>query len=131
MLGESRPPTTNVAHGLPSNVKREGSVLSPAAKRDLQGYQRRIYEAVSRAPNRYPPAALRLGLEGKGKILVRIDRQGRIVSKKILQSTGHQMLDDKAMQTIEEVAPFGPLPDTFELPEVEFVIPVTFRLTDG
>jgi protein TonB len=97
---------------------------------DLRGYHRGIYAAVN-AGRRYPSEARRLGLEGRAVLAVRIDRRGHIVDKpRIAESSKHAILDEEAMRMVVAAAPFPPLPDSYDKPDAEFMIPIRFKLSD-
>ncbi|MBX9926858.1 MAG: energy transducer TonB, partial [Hyphomicrobiaceae bacterium] len=54
-----------------------------------------------------------------------VDRSGRLLTRKVLESSGHQALDQKAIDWIDK-AEFPPLPDALNAREV-FTIPLIFQ----
>jgi TonB family protein len=65
---------------------------------------RRWREAAMYGPRPdYPRAARAKGLTGSGVVVVKIDRQsGSVASASMLKSTGHEILDDAALQAFRQ-----------------------------
>ena len=72
----------------------------------------------------YPPAARSLGLAGTAEYAMLLDRQGRLLRLRLLQSSGADILDKAGMGAIERSAPFRPLPPDIIGDEVELVVAV-------
>lgn len=53
-------------------------------------------------PVSYPRLARKKGLEGKTLIEVWLDREGKQVKQKIISSSGHSILDQRALKTIKQ-----------------------------
>jgi len=79
-----------------------------------------IRAAVERALI-YPPLARRRHMEGKVIVRFSIDEKGVPLSIRVVESSGHPMLDDEAVRTVARAAP---LPVTGGSVE----IPINFRL---
>jgi protein TonB len=73
---------------------------------------------------RYPAEARREGWEGLVLVTIRIDRRGSVVSAVIAQSSGHEILDGRALSTVRRwrFHPVGPSP------ALDFDYPIQFRL---
>ncbi len=51
----------------------------------------------------YPAAALQRGLAGNGTVLMSVDRKsGRVTAVQVLQTTGHKILDEAAIQSFRQ-----------------------------
>ena len=83
-------------------------------------------EYVSRV--QYPYDALRHKIEGHGAIAVRIDRNGRVLTWQMTQSTGHAVLDREIKRVASQVKQLDPLPDTYPLAQCTLIIPFSFVL---
>lgn len=59
----------------------------------------------------YPPAAKERGVEGELTLRFSIAKNGTLVDVKLISSSGHDILDREALQTIHEASPFQPMPD--------------------
>lgn len=53
-------------------------------------------------PVTYPRIARKKGLEGKVLIEVWLDEQGNQIKQLLLESSGHRVLDERALSTIKE-----------------------------
>ena len=60
----------------------------------------------------YPSAAVRRGLQGKVQVEFTIARDGSLDRVKVLQTSGHSILDGAVVEAIELSSPFSPLPGT-------------------
>ena len=71
----------------------------------------------------YPTLARRMGWQGLVQLSFIIASDGSVKDIRIIQSSGFEVLDRKAVETVKETAPF-PKPPA----EARLVIPITFRL---
>ena len=76
----------------------------------------------------YPLLAQRRGLEGSGSIRVRIGRDGRLIERSLVRSTGQPMLDDAALEMVRRSTPFPAVPSEYSGASFEFVAPVEYHL---
>ncbi|HXC50780.1 MAG TPA: energy transducer TonB [Candidatus Limnocylindrales bacterium] len=76
----------------------------------------------------YPLLAQRRGIEGSGLIRVRIGRDGRLIDRSLVRSTGQPMLDDAALEMVRRSSPFPAVPGEYSGASFEFVAPVEYRL---
>ena len=76
----------------------------------------------------YPRSAIRRGWEGRVELAVQIDTQGQIGMIRILQSSGHSLLDQAAIQSIEGLARLPEADILLDQQAVEITIPVIYRL---
>jgi protein TonB len=102
------------------------------SKADFVGYATGMRRRLL-AHRRYPPAALRNGLEGVVKVKIGVDRRGRLVGEPtVAHSCGHPVLDDEALRMVRAASPFAPLPERADKEVVVFVIPLAFEIqVDG
>lgn len=71
----------------------------------------------------YPDAARRMGWQGKVVLSFIITSNGYVRDFNVIQSSGFKMLDNNAIETVKNTAPFPRPPD-----EAYIVIPITYRL---
>lgn len=95
---------------------------------DLRAYARGLSSAVNRQ-RRYPELAVRLGMQGRAHIHLRIRRDGSLMEPpRLVTSSGHEVLDAEALRMAEAAAPFGPMPESASRTDAGFVIAVEFFL---
>lgn len=93
---------------------RRYTISSAATKRSrdaeyLDAWRKRI-EAVGN--RHYPSEASRRGLYGNLRLVVALRPDGSVRSTRILQSSGHALLDEAAIRIVHLAAPFAPFPDS-------------------
>ena len=71
--------------------------------------------ALIEAAKRYPLMAQRRGLEGTASVSFQIQADGSIQTLKIIRSSGSDILDEAALQTIKQAAPFPAYPDPIQI----------------
>lgn len=77
---------------------------------------------------RYPGRAKRSGQEGIVEIEFVIDKDGRLLTHRIVSSSGYRMLDDEAYAMVQRAAPMPPIPGDLEMDELSVTAPISFSL---
>jgi periplasmic protein TonB len=72
----------------------------------------------------FPPGAGAQG--GTAKVKFVIDRQGKLISKGLLESTGSELLDAAALRMVERAEPFPEPPAEVKDDGLSFTVPVIF-----
>lgn len=94
----------------------------------LDNWRRRI-EAVGNI--NYPDEARRMQMYGNVRMLVALQPTGRINEVRILQSSGHTVLDQAALNIVNLAAPFEPFPNELRTEADILEIIRTFRFHEG
>jgi periplasmic protein TonB len=82
---------------------------------EFAAYMRAWVARVERIGNlNYPEEARRRNLSGNLVLTVALRRDGSVQSIDIVQPSGHPLLDDAAIRTVQIASPFAPLPETRE-----------------
>lgn len=71
----------------------------------------------------FPPYARKMGWSGKAAVSFVICRNGHVENVRIVETTGHAVLDRQVVEAVRQVAPF-PYPPI----EAEITLPIVFRL---
>ena len=71
-----------------------------------------------------PPAAA--GQRGTAKVKFVIDRQGKLISKTLTESSGSELLDAAALTMVERAEPFPEPPVEVGDERITFMVPVVF-----
>lgn len=77
---------------------------------------------------RYPVQARRLRQEGTAKVTFTITRSGRVVSKRIVQSSGYELLDQEVQAMLERASPLPRIPSSLGRSRLTITLPVAFAL---
>ncbi|SEQ07558.1 protein TonB [Solimonas aquatica] len=91
-------------------------------------YLIRIARLVSRS-QRYPWSARQYGQQGDVLVRVHLHRDGRVLSVRLLQSSGVAALDAEACAVMQRIARFPPFPADYlpQIAEFDLDQPVNFR----
>jgi protein TonB len=81
------------------------------------------------ANRQYPRRALRRRLEGVVIVGFRIQADGRIDSVRVINSSGHDVLDAAAVEAVRKSRKFDAFPDEIDKPDWEFDVRVSFRVS--
>jgi protein TonB len=76
---------------------------------------------------RYPPAAQARREQGVAKVFFSLDRQGRLIASRLVESSGAAALDAEALAILKRAQPF-PLPPAELGPRVDLTVPIRFHL---
>lgn len=63
---------------------------------------------------RYPSEAARLGIEGVTPVRITFNRNGEIIQKEILQSSGSRILDEEVLRTLGQIGSVGRFPRGYD-----------------
>jgi protein TonB len=110
------------------NAPGRGSVASRggAGAGEKAAYAARLNSHVQRF-QRYPAEAERNGIVGSARILITIDRRGRLISSRLAGSSGSTILDDAAKATASRASPYPPPPDGIGGRTLTFAATIRFR----
>ena len=101
-------------------VREEGAVV---LARYIQILTKRIHDNLN-----YPWAASQGQIEGVLKLSLNISPAGELLGAKVVQSSGFAVLDENALKTVKEVAPFPSFPSEIEQKELWVEIPIIYNL---
>jgi protein TonB len=110
------------------NAAGRGSVASRggASAGEKAAYAARLNSHVQRF-ERYPAEAERNGVTGSARLVITIDRGGRLISSRLAASSGSAVLDDAARATASRASPYPPPPDGIGGRTLTFAATIRFR----
>ncbi|NRA64472.1 MAG: energy transducer TonB [Pseudobacteriovorax sp.] len=76
----------------------------------------------------YPSEAVRRGLQGQVRIEFTIGKDGRLRKVKVLETSGHKILDDAVVDAIKLSSPYSPLPESHEKENLTVVANFVYSL---
>jgi protein TonB len=110
-----------MASVLPSLGQTEGPDVQTNAR---EAWKKKIVIQLTNNKVVFPPAAR--GQSGAAKVAFVIDRQGKLIFRKVLESTGSELLDAAALRTVERSEPFPEPPADVTDDELAFTVPIIF-----
>lgn len=102
-------------------------VASPGSRASLEQVwggriQQRLQGVLS-----YPPQARVRGITGQAMVELRVEPRGRVLSRRLVKSSGSDILDDAAIRTIDRAGSVPPAPEGLSVIGT-FQLPMTFRV---
>jgi protein TonB len=127
--GDGAPPVNREAIAALAGPADMGDERDPDGQRDRikTGFMRQIWEKIALA-KQYPRMAKDRGYEGQPVVNFTLGREGDLLAVSIEQPSRHSLLDQAAMQTVRDAAPFPRIPEQLNLDMMKFKLPITFRL---
>ena len=104
---------------IPSYAQTDGRNTPTSAVEDWK--KKVVIQLVSK--REFPPGATEAGT---AKITFAFDRQGKLISRELVESTGSELLDAAALRMIERAAPFPEPPAEVKDDILSFTVPVIF-----
>jgi periplasmic protein TonB len=77
---------------------------------------------------RYPSGAQARGEEGVAMLAFSVDRDGRVLDRKIVRSSGHTDLDNEVLAMIERAQPLPAFPRSMGEAQLSLTVPIRFSL---
>jgi len=114
-------PLADAKTDAPVNIGDEGESES---RMDYLGMVRLRIETRKK----YPALALSRNLEGRAVVDFVIEPDGRVTRTSVVQTSGHPLLDDAALDAVHRAAPFPPPPQKIFNAGVQVSIPIIFEL---
>ncbi len=112
------------------------STQIPSADRDppdanlngLRGlYTGQVRQRIANAKH-YPRVARRRGMEGQPIIAFTLNKGGRLMKVGLTQTSGHQLLDQAALEAVHQAAPYPEIPAELKTDTFQFKLPISFVL---
>jgi protein TonB len=117
-----------VALGAPSLAPRPGDNAPEAGS--LAQYRLALIGAAKRLKH-YPPQAVDRGLEGRVDVRLVVGADGGPAAVSVKRSSGHEVLDRQAVDTIRRATAATPVPPALRDREVVVEIPLLYELKAG
>lgn len=76
----------------------------------------------------YPKRARLKGLEGQVIVSFTFNREGQIISKRLVNSSGHDILDQAAFDAMDAANPLPPIPQSMKQNQITLTVPFGFNL---
>lgn len=127
--GPNMQPRISGGHELLSNIvpaqaRPDIDVADDVLKSFAMSVRRRI-----ESKKEYPIAAQTAELEGRTEVRMTILKDGRLEKVEIAESSGYEILDRAALQSVRNAAPFPPIPKATKRDKIEMGITLVFKAT--
>ncbi|MBN7760144.1 TonB family protein [Nitratireductor aquibiodomus] len=105
---------------------RKTARATQSGNAQVSNYPGKVRTKLRRA-QRYPSAAKRQRLKGEAHVRFTIARNGSVSAIRIVRSSGSDILDQAAVDTVRRAAPFPRIPDGAGRSSWGFTVPLAFR----
>ena len=105
---------------------REDSVTLQSRGSPYDDYLLSIRKKIERIWN-YPQEALKENREGTAVIRFTIDGDGTLTGYHVVTTSGNPVLDEGALAVVRSAAPYGPLPEKFNLSRLNITATFAYR----
>jgi protein TonB len=126
---EERPATATPSSAIPPSAEAPptpgAEVLTPRAA--VVRWQSMLAAHLERF-KRYPAEARNRGERGIAKVVFTIDHEGRLLSSRIVQSSGSPTLDEETLAALARAQPMPRPPTEISSRELSFLIPIRFDI---
>ena len=116
-IEEQKPPTPTLA------ARTKGGAVNPVTA----SWQTDLVKHLQRY-KRYPGQAQARGEEGIVMLAFSVDRNGHVLARRVIQSSGHSALDDEVIAMIERAQPLPSFPPSMTEAKLDLVVPIRFSL---
>ena len=99
-----------------------------ASQAEISSWYSHIATQIDRTKQAYPRAAQARDEKGVVQLAFSIDRAGRVVSSRIVRSSGHPTLDEEALAAIRRAQPFPLPPADLDGDTFDFKLPYGFNI---
>lgn len=110
----------------PAGVQTMPVRSTPAPQRDYGWLAETLRDRIEEL-KRYPPMARMNNWQGKVVLKFVVKEDGTVENLEVVQSSGHTVLDEAAMETIRRASPL-PLKHELGKPRVTFQFPISYTL---
>jgi protein TonB len=123
-------PQTSAAPRSEQNTAVTPQAPSPGrdASRVTIATWRAIVSAKIKSAQRYPSRAHARGEQGTATVTFLLNRNGNVLSRSIVRSSGYAELDQEALAMIARAAPFPPFPPSITGETIKLPVPIQFKL---
>ncbi|MDR2459535.1 MAG: energy transducer TonB [Deltaproteobacteria bacterium] len=94
---------------------------------ELDAYKAMVRRRIE-GNKKYPPAAQSRRQTGVVRVSFIINQDGQIHSANVVESSGHNILDDEVLALLRRVSPLPPLPASSGLSSLKITVPLRFSL---
>ena len=126
-----KPDTAPPAQTIPAPIPVKQETPPVPSQVDIEDarskYGNSLWGAISKH-KKYPKIAAMRNWQGEAIVELELDGNGKLKSKKIIQSSGHEVLDKQALEMVEKALPFPAPPEALRGSNFTITVPVPFKL---
>lgn len=111
----------------PFEIKKPEVKFTEEKNKILQNYLLSVRKKIE-SKKRYPISARNANIEGRTELKLTILKDGQLDKVEIIRSSGSEILDNSAIESIQKASPFSPIPAILEQEKIEISISLVYNL---
>ncbi|MGB9595781.1 MAG: energy transducer TonB [Candidatus Poribacteria bacterium] len=111
----------------PLEIKKPEIKFAEEKNKILQNYLASVRKKIE-SKKRYPISARNANIEGRAEVKLTILKDGQLDKVEIIRSSGSEILDNSALESIQKASPFPPIPDSLGQEKIEVSISLVYNL---
>jgi protein TonB len=96
----------------------------------LAHIKKKISQTWNNPDWQYPPNSNEKNEEGTVVVKMSIDADGRLAGASIMSSSGYADLDNDALNVVQAIGSFEPLPEYYDLSRLNIITYFIYKITD-
>ena len=121
------PPPVEAKPGVKLAAQHAG--LSTKPSQAVLNWHKSLVQQINRH-KKYPHKARRKGAQGTVEVVFTLDRSGKVLTTRLRDSSGFNLLDEEAIAVLERASPFPAPPAEMAGLSMKLVLPITFNIKD-
>ena len=124
---EAKPPDKPKEEPTPPVPETTSPPRPKPSAAQIASWHRRIAQQVERHKG-YPTSARALHEIGTAQLAFTLDRNGKVVTSRIVRTSGSAALDQETIDTVRRAQPFPPPPANMPGETFDFTVPIRFNI---
>jgi protein TonB len=130
-LAEQLPVSTEVVSPVVKTLTKEAEKPAPTdSVASVSSMYLKLVNQRIEKNKRYPRFARNRGIEGDVLLQFVVARDGKLMNVRVMDSSGHAILDQEALKTVRRAAPFPKLPEGTLAGRVVLKVPISFGIVN-
>lgn len=124
-IATAPPPIESAIEGPKSAAPLQGASRKPSSAEVT--WQKTLHLHLNKN-KKYPSEARNKGVQGVVTVSFVMNREGKVLSSKVLKGSGSALLDTEALETLKRASPLPVPPDDYPFENPSFSIPIKFNI---
>ena len=124
---EAKPPDKPKEEATPPVPETTSPPRPRPSAAQLASWHRRIAQQVEQHKG-YPPSARARHETGTAQLAFTLDRNGKLITSRIVRTSGSATLDQETIDTVRRAQPFPPPPPNMPGETFDFTVPIRFNI---
>ncbi|MFZ0196271.1 MAG: energy transducer TonB [Pseudolabrys sp.] len=124
---EAKPPDKPKEEATPPVPETTSPPRPRPSAAQVASWHRRIAQQVEQHKG-YPPSARARHETGTAQLAFTLDRNGKVITNRIVRTSGSATLDQETIDTVRRAQPFPPPPPNMPGETFDFTVPIRFNI---